>query len=45
MAIGDHFLSHTVVSMLLAWLVACAVAHLVLQRRVISVEVEESSAS
>lgn len=45
MAIGDHFLSHTVVSMLLAWLVACAVAHVVLQRRVISVEVEESSAS
>jgi len=26
MAIGDHFLSHTVVSMLLAWVVACSIA-------------------
>jgi len=33
MAIGDHFLSHTIISMLLAWLVACLVAYFVLFRR------------
>lgn len=28
MVIGDHFLSHTIVSMFIAWLVACAIAWL-----------------
>jgi membrane-associated PAP2 superfamily phosphatase len=31
MAIGDHFLSHTVVSMLIAWIVACMTAYFILR--------------
>ncbi len=29
MLIGDHFLSHTIVSMLLAWLIICAIAAMI----------------
>jgi membrane-associated PAP2 superfamily phosphatase len=32
MVIGDHFLSHTIISMLLAWLIACLVAYFILCR-------------
>jgi membrane-associated PAP2 superfamily phosphatase len=29
MLIGDHFLSHTIVTMLLAWLIICAIAAMI----------------
>lgn len=45
MAIGDHFLSHTVVSMLLAWLVACALAHVMLARQTACRAVEDHDAT
>lgn len=33
MAIGDHFFSHTLVSMLLAWTQACATATIIFAKR------------
>ena len=40
MAIGDHFFSHTLVSMLLAWVIACIVAYTLLRDKRLDTETE-----